>query len=148
MSYLIQAFQLGYVYERVGQIEEINTKSGGISIDRILDGSALNRETAFRVSREKYESKGSWLVGYGWGITENNRAAFYVDTDIERGSAHSQIYATLFILGWLGFIAYWGLLIRIIYKSYKFTANQNIDYARRLLSFSFLLPSFYSYSMR
>jgi hypothetical protein len=114
---------LKYVFNRLEEIDEKNKAAGGISIDRIIDGSAFNRETAFEEGYRRYASKESWIIGYGWGVGDNNRIAFYVDPTILRGSAHSQIFAILFILGWIGFIAYFGLYLLIIKKSFTLTGN-------------------------
>lgn len=130
---------LGYVFQRMDKIESSNKKAGGISIDRILDGSAFNRETAFKLSKEKYRSRDSWIVGYGWGIGNNNRDAFYVNTKVKRGTAHSQIFAVLFIFGWIGFIAYWGLIFRAIWKSYRNIGNKKADYIKRVMAFFFCI---------
>lgn len=137
--YIVRATKLDFVFERVQEIEEINRREGGITIDRILDGSAFNRDVAFSYSKEKYFSKNNWIIGYGWGTEENNRSAFYVDTSVERGSAHSQIYAILFLFGWMGFIAYWGLIFRVIIKSFKFSGYKNENYLVRTLSFFFFV---------
>lgn len=136
---VIDIADLDYVLNRMEQIEKKNTKAGGISIERILDGRAFNREEAFRLARERYNSKESWLIGYGWGIEKNNRIAFYIDPTIKRGSAHSQIYAVLFLLGWIGTIAYWGVILYTIFKTYFILSKRNTNYLTRVLSFFFMI---------
>lgn len=137
--WIVEKAGLNYVFERVDEIEKVNKAEGGITLDRILDGSAFNRSTAFHEAFKRYDSKESWLIGYGWGIGRNNRDAYYVDPNISRGSAHSQIFAVLFILGWVGFIAYFGLIFRIIFKSYKTLRKINIAYVNRLMAFFFFI---------
>ena len=139
MFFIVQTSRLDYVFKRIDKIQERNLNAGGITIDRILDGSAFNRETAFAISKERYHSKNTWIIGYGWGIGNNNRDAFYVNPNNLRGSAHSQIFAVLFIFGWLGFIAYWGLVFRIIYKSYKTISYKKVDYFRRMMAYFFFI---------
>ena len=130
---------LSYVFNRVSEIENRNKLSGGLSLERIINGSAFNREDAFREARYRFESKDSWLIGYGWGMPNNNRDAFYVDTTISRGSAHSQIFAMLFIFGWIGFVAYFGLIFRIIYKSYKTLKNINSNNISKIMAYFFMI---------
>jgi hypothetical protein len=116
--WVVEFAGLKYVFERLDEIETKNKVAGGISIDRIVDGSAFNRETAFDEGYRRYASKDSWIIGYGWGVGNNNRIAYYVDPSIPRGTAHSQIFAVLFLLGWLGFIAYFSLYFFLIKKSF------------------------------
>lgn len=139
MVYIINSTRINYVFQRVEEIEETNKESGGITIDRILDGSALNREEAFYVAKQRYESKDSWIIGYGWGTAQNNRSAFYVDTKIKRSTAHSQIFAIFFLFGWIGSIAYWGLIFRIIYRAFKISGNKKIERVNRLMAYFFLI---------
>jgi hypothetical protein len=128
---------LNFVFRRMVEMKQENKESGGLTIERILNGSAFNRETAFNLSFQRYESKESWLIGYGWGIGTNKRDAYFVDPTILRTSSHSQIFATLFLFGWLGFLAYWVILLRIIYKSFKIIGNKNVDYYIRIFAFFF-----------
>jgi hypothetical protein len=130
---------LSYVFDRVENLEESNKSAGGISIERIVNGNAINRDAAFEEGYKRYASKDSWIVGYGWGFGEELRDAFFVDTSIERGTAHSQIFASLFVFGWIGFIGYWGLLFRIIFRSYKTAGNKKTDYSVRLQAYFFMI---------
>jgi hypothetical protein len=91
---------LNYVFDRIDQIEETNEREGGISIERIIDGSAFNREIAFKLAKEKYQSRNNWVLGYGWGLEKNNRYAFYNNINVNRGSAHSQIFCCI-VYFWL-----------------------------------------------
>jgi hypothetical protein len=137
--FIVNNLRLGYVFNRVEEIEQTNKAEGGITLDRILNGSAFNRNTAFDEGYKRYNSKDSWLIGYGWGIGNNNRDAYFVNPTIKRTTAHSQLFAVLFILGWIGFIAYFGLIFRIIIKSYKVSGNKNIAYINRLIAVFFLV---------
>jgi hypothetical protein len=136
--FTVNRLKLDYVFNRVDEIEKTNKAEGGITLGRILDGSAFNRSTSFEEGYKRYNSKDSWLIGYGWGIGENNRDAYFVDPSIKRTSAHSQLFAVLFILGWIGFIAYFGLIFMMIIKSYKIAGNRNISYVNRLIAFFFM----------
>jgi hypothetical protein len=137
--FAVNTFKLGFVFQRVSEIGQKNKVEGNYSLDRILDGSAFNREVAFAEGFKRYASKDTWLIGYGWGIGTNNRDAYYVDPNIARGTAHSQIFAVLFILGWIGFISYYLMLFRIIYRSYKTSGNKYIAYTNRLMALFFTI---------
>lgn len=128
----IKHTNLDYVFKRIEIIEERTINSGGFKLAGLLDGSALNRKEAFAAAFEKYKSKDNWWIGYGWNTAKNNRSAFYVDTSIKRSSAHSQFFAVLFMFGWLGFIAFFGLHLLGIYKSFKLTGIRSTGYTNRL----------------
>ncbi|MGI6338671.1 MAG: hypothetical protein ACOXZV_04740 [Bacteroidales bacterium] len=125
--FISNATGLDRIFYRFSQYEDTVLKEDGISKETIFGGKALNREAAFKASRAKYHSRDNWLIGYGWGLTADNRKAFYVDTSIKRGSAHSQIFAVLFLFGWCGTIGYWGLFLRVIYLSYKRILNKKLE---------------------
>lgn len=137
--FLIQASGLDYVFKRMEQIQEVTKKAGGISIERILDGSAFNRAVVFEAVEKRYASKDSWLIGYGWGLPQNNREAFFVNPRIKLNSAHSQIFAMLFLFGWIGSFAYWGLLIRIIFKAFKISSSNKIEKTNRMFAYFFMI---------
>jgi len=139
INIIIQSSELGYSLDRIEEISQKNKTAGGLTAERILDGSAFNRAAAFEEGFRKYESKESWLIGYGWGLTKNNRDAFYVNTEIKRGSAHSQIFAILFIFGWIGFIAYFGLIMRVIFRSYKIIGNRKYILINRVVAYFFMI---------
>lgn len=139
LFFTIKYTKLDYVFSRLEVIEAETKKTSGMFIEKILDGRAFNRETAFYVAKERFYSKKSWLIGYGWGIGQNNRDAFFVDPSIPRGSAHTQIFAILFLFGWLGFVAYWGIILRIIYKSYLAINRKDIRYLKRMMAYFFMI---------
>ncbi|MFW5983075.1 MAG: hypothetical protein ACOCQ4_01135, partial [bacterium] len=126
---------ISYVFQRLESYEKSTIDQGGISWETIKDGSAYNRSTAFAVANQKYHSRDNWLIGYGWGLPEDNRHAFYTDVNIARGSAHTQLYAILFLFGWIGTIGYWGLLFRIIYLSYNKIKEKKLHSANSVFAF-------------
>lgn len=130
---------LGLVFERLAAFEEQYEKSGGsgFSLERVFDGSVFGRKESFDLGYDRYYSKDSWLIGFGWGTTDNNRFAFYVDTSIRQGTAHSQIFAILFLFGWVGLIAYFGLYLLAIFKSFSISGSYRFGfYENRLFAFS------------
>jgi O-antigen ligase len=136
----IQYTNLDIVFDRMEQMQKINQREGGVTIDRIIDGSAFNRGAIFSEGYDKYNSKDTWWVGYGWGLTENNRDAFFVNSKTTLfGSAHSQFFAVLFVFGWLGFIAYFGLIIRLIWKSYRTIGNSLFNLNNRITAYFFMI---------
>jgi|GEM_PF-3466245 len=139
MFFIIKTFKLDYVIGRVQQAENTIDKVGGLTLDRILDGRAINREYAFEQGYMRYYSRKSWLTGYGWGTEKDNRNAFYVDPSIRRGSAHSQMLAILFLFGWIGTVAYWGLLLNIIIKSFKNIGKKQIETQNRMMALFFFI---------
>lgn len=146
LFYFVKATGLDYVFERMEEIEETNVEAGGISIERILDGSAFNRKRAFDIAKERYASKDNWLIGYGWGLDKNNRYAYFIDPRIERASPHSQIFAILFLFGWIGFFAYWGIIALINYEALKIINNKRNEYMKRVLA-SFFFISFILFAL-
>jgi hypothetical protein len=126
---------IGYTFERMVTWEDKNVESGGISSDRILDGSAFNRDIAFDAAYQKYKSRESWIFGYGYGLRDNNRVAFFTDSSIPRLSAHSQYIALLFLFGWVGLIAYLVLYLFAIRKSWQISGLTNISLTNRYFAF-------------
>jgi len=139
VSYLINTFNIDYTIDRMENIQTQVERSGGLTIERVIDGSALNRDVAFALGAQRYASKNSWLIGYGWGTEKDNRRAFYVDPSIKRGSAHSQLFAVLFLFGWLGSIAYWGIISRLLLQSFLVLKKNNIAYLNRVLALFFFV---------
>lgn len=137
--YFVKVTGLDFVFERVEEIEGKNVEAGGVTIERILDGSAFNRETAFEIAKKRYASKDSWLIGYGWGLDKNNRYAYFVNPKIPRASPHSQIFSILFLFGWIGSIAYWGIIIFIIFNARKVIYNKKNDYLKRIMACFFMI---------
>lgn len=133
---------LNYIFERLSNFEDQYYHSGGsgLTFDRFTDGSVFGRKESFYLGIERYFSKDSWLIGYGWNTSDNNRYAFYTDTAVLQGSAHSQIFAVLFLLGWIGFFAYYCLYFISIYKSFRLSGSKISGlYHNRLLAFAFSL---------
>ena len=138
--FLLKVTKLDYIFTRIEMQSERNMSQGSlISWETILDGSALNRSTAFYEAFKKYHSKKSWILGYGWGLSSNNRYAFYVDPTIRRSSAHSQIFAILFLFGWLGSFAFWGLHIYSIWESYRFSRVTKYTIPNRIYALASIL---------
>lgn len=136
---VVNKADLGYVFERIMEIQEKNKSAGGLSLDNLIDGSAFNRDIAFALAKQRFESRDNWIIGFGWGTEGNNRNAFFVDPTIKRNTPHSQIFSVLFLFGWIGFIAYWGLILRIIYKSYRTSGNKNVAYINRIFALFFMI---------
>lgn len=136
---IAESFNLDYVIKRLQQADRRIEQVGGLNLDTILDGRAINRDYAFEQGSLRYFSRNSWLIGYGWGTEKDNRKAFYVDPSIKRGSAHSQMLAILFLFGWLGTVAYWGLILYIIFKSFFILVNKKYNYLNRIMSLFFFL---------
>lgn len=139
VSYLIKTFKIDYTLDRMEDIQTRIDRGGGLTIERVIDGSVLNRDVAFALGAQRYASKNSWLIGYGWGTEKDNRRAFYVDPSIKRGSAHSQLFAVLFLFGWLGSIAYWGIISRLLLQSFLVLKKNNIAYLNRVLALFFFV---------
>lgn len=136
---LVKVAGIDYVFDRIEEQTERNRSSGKlISVESFIDGSAFNRGTAFFEGKKKYQSKNSWLVGYGWGLTVNNRHAFYVDIGIRRGSAHSQYLAIFFLFGWLGTIAFWSLHLYSIWRSFSYSGYRKYPTANRIFALASL----------
>jgi len=129
--FIVKQVGLDYVFYRIEETQGRVKQTSGSTFEKILNGTALNRGDAFEEASKKYNSKDNWLIGYGWSTTANNRNAYYVDPEINRGSAHSQYFAILFMFGWPGFIAFFGLHIIGIRKSFKLTSIHSIGNTKR-----------------
>jgi hypothetical protein len=137
---VVNILGLGYVFNRLQEANETVKYEGGISIKGIITGSLYDREDAFAEGYKRYASRKSWVIGNGWGTSEDNRQAYYVDPTIKQDSAHSQIFAILFLFGWLGFIAYLGVHLRIISKSFALTGYKyQTFYGNRLFAYSSII---------
>lgn len=118
--FFVSAIGFDYVFQRFDKQLDINESQGvAFSVENVLNGRAINRGSAYEEGFKRYKSRDSWLIGYGWSTIRNNRVAFFVDSDLNRSSAHNQYFAILFLFGWLGFIPFWSLHIAGITKSYK-----------------------------
>lgn len=140
--FFVERLNLGYVFERIDQIEAKQESAGGLSMTTIMDGTFINRDAAFYEAMSKFESKDHWFFGYGWGISQNNRNAFYTDTNVKRGSAHSQIFAVLFLFGWIGFFAFFLMHFIVIFNAFTLSGNKQIGIANRIFAvFSLIMVS-------
>lgn len=131
------------VFSRLNDFENQYSSSGGegLLIENIFDGSMLGRKESFDLGYERYFSKDNWFLGYGWGPSDINRYAFYTDTSVIQGTAHSQVFAMLFLFGWLGLFSYFSLYIISIYKSFVISGSNKFNcYDNRILAliFSFM----------
>ena len=105
---VIRVLNLDFVFQRLDEVEFEK-----MTLESVQTGESINRLEAFFYGQQRLHSR-NWYLGYGYGLYKNNREAWFIDPDIERGSAHSQYYAVLFIFGWFGAIAYFGLIIYLI----------------------------------
>ncbi|HCT86490.1 MAG: hypothetical protein A2X11_09240 [Bacteroidetes bacterium GWE2_42_24] len=109
------------------QIEKNEENTGKVfTLEGVLDGTVLNRSNAFEAAFVNYDRR-NWFIGYGWSTHEFQLDAFYgnsVFRTTRGGSAHSQYFSTLFLFGWIGFLAFWILHVRLIKKSYIFLSQK------------------------
>lgn len=133
LMFVVETAGLDYVFKRIDEQNYRTQKDGGFTIQNILSGAALNRGAAFKEGTDRFKSR-SWWFGYGYGLPQNNRDAFYVDSKIKRDSAHSQYFATLFIFGWLGFLAFWALHFQGIKRSLFVLKTSRYQHENRLFS--------------
>jgi hypothetical protein len=90
-----------------------------ITVESLRTGEGINRTTAFDIGSEIIERE-NWLLGYGWGVGQSNRAAWFKELSINRQDPHS-LYLSLFpIWGWLGALAYLLLYLNLILKIFRF----------------------------
>jgi hypothetical protein len=136
---IVQMTGLNYMFERLDAIEETKSNQGSFSLEKVYDGSIFQRKVAFDIAYERFYSKNSWVIGYGWGLTQNNRDAWFVDPSIKRVSVHSNYFAMLFSFGWLGAIAYFLLILRGITKSYFSIDDSNSTDFSRIFSLFFVV---------
>lgn len=136
--YLITTLGFDNVFNRYEQQLERNEQNTGhaFTLEGILDGTVLNRSTAFEAAFANYGRR-NWFIGYGWSTPKYQTDAFYGDyiyKTLRGGSAHSQYFSTLFLFGWLGFFAFWILLIRGITKSYGFLGQKKYPIENRIFA--------------
>jgi len=123
------------------QIEKNESSTGqAFSLEGVLDGTVLNRSSAFEAAFANYARR-NWFIGYGWSTQRYQLDAFYgnsVYRSTRGGSAHSQYFSTLFLFGWIGFLAFWILHIRCITKSYSFLAQKNYPIENRVFALAYI----------
>jgi hypothetical protein len=129
-----------YVFKRLESTEGYKIVNNATLVDRIMDGTAFERKETFDISYEKYYSKSNWILGYGWGLGDDNRNAFYKDVNENITSVHSQFWAILFLFGWFGLIIYYLLYFIAIRKSWKvMKLSNNMFVNNKILAFYFVV---------
>ena len=138
LYFLVTAAGFDNVFRRYEKQLEQNERSTGqaFSLAGVLDGTVINRSTAFEAAFANY-SRRNWLIGYGWSTKKYQVDAFYGNSfyrEIRGGSAHSQYFSTLFLFGWIGFLAFWILHIRLITRSYRFLGEKKVPIENRVFA--------------
>lgn len=86
-----------------------------ISLASLQTGEGINRTVAFDVGRQMLERE-NWLIGYGWGIPEDNRLAWFGTISFLRSDPHSLYLSLPMLFGWAGSAAIILLLPYLIIK--------------------------------
>ncbi len=139
--FIVSALGFDHVFERFDKQMEVNEANTGakFSLETILDGSALNRGTAYEAAFYNYNTR-NWFIGYGYSTTKFQIDAFYGNSKyriLRGGGMHTNYFSTLFLFGWLGFIPFWLLHIRGITKSYRTMKNKSLPVMNRILALAF-----------
>lgn len=101
----------------VSRLSEIDVKH--LSLNSIKTGEEINRSTVYLAGYQRM-SEENWLLGYGYGISQSNRMAWFGNLVVFDSSQikdfHSLYLCIPMIYGWIGSIAYFFLLIYIIFS--------------------------------
>lgn len=103
-------FGLGTIDQRLSHVNV-----GSLTLAGVVNGSEINRGSVFLLGFQRLRSA-SWLLGYGYGISYSNRAAWFFDPDIHVADFHSLYLSLPMIWGWIGGVAFVLLIITLIVK--------------------------------
>ena len=118
-----------------------NVEVDKITIESLTTGEGINRTTAFEVGEDMIKRE-HWFIGYGWGVGESNRIAWFGDSSFFRSDPHS-LYLSLFpIWGWIGSIAYLLILLFITTHLFLISLRTN-DYPTYLIGFGLFVANFF-----
>ncbi len=95
------------------------------SVENIISGEALNRETVFSFGYDRLKSN-SWFVGYGYGPVPSNQQAWFGPyyRMIHQAGFHSLYLSLPMIYGWLGSISLLLIILYVIVKNIKAMTTQ------------------------
>ncbi len=94
------------------------TNFGDLTISTVTSGEQTNRLYAYGLGVARILSD-SWFVGYGWGIVESNRMAWFPNPDINFADFHNLYLSLPMIYGWLGSIAFVGMIVVTLFRLIK-----------------------------
>jgi hypothetical protein len=103
-----------FIDEMVSDFKSVDTS--GLSASSVLSGDAINRGSLFQYGLKRLE-EGSWWVGYGYNITENNKLSLGF-ANFGAKDLHSLYLALPFYYGWAGAVAYVLLLLGTAVRIY------------------------------
>jgi hypothetical protein len=110
---LSSLLNLDYIIKR---FESVNIEE--ISSESLTTGQGINRVDAFDVGKQII-TRENWIIGYGWGVGQSNRIAWFGDAEFRRQDPHS-LYLSLFpIWGWIGAASYIMIIINLAYQILK-----------------------------
>lgn len=93
-------------------------RPSNISLGTVLSGKEINRGSAYGAAYRQL-GRGSWLVGYGYNLAENNQKSM----GIRYGDFHNLYLMLAFFYGWVGAAAYvmlvFGTCLRIYARYLK-----------------------------
>ncbi|NUN07806.1 MAG: O-antigen ligase family protein [Ignavibacteriaceae bacterium] len=84
----------------------------------IITGEGTPREVAFSYFIKRLPQE-DWFIGYGWGVPQSNKTAWFGDPNIKRADYHSLYLSLPMLYGWMGAVAFVMLILFLIYGLYK-----------------------------
>jgi hypothetical protein len=125
---------LDVITERFNEIDKISSKG-------IVSGDDLNRNTVYSLGYSRIEN-GTWWLGYGYGIVESNRNAWFTNPKFEYPDYHSLYLSLPMIFGWLGSFAFILLILSTMVKLITEHIKRNLNSSHNSIIFGFGLLLF------
>lgn len=104
----------------------------------LITGEGTAREGAFAYFWVRFPEE-KWWIGYGWGIPESNRIAWFKDPDIRRSDYHSLYLSIIILYGYIGSLAYVFLIILTTRRMFKVLKTKKADYHLKIAASAFFL---------
>jgi hypothetical protein len=113
------------VKELSDDFKNVSTKS--MNIENIISGKSINRGGLTSLAMQRI-NKESWFIGYGFGIPESNKWAWWGINTTKRGIAvgdfHNLYFELPMLYGWMGSLAFLGLILvtlkRLVMVTFKY----------------------------
>lgn len=137
LALLWKPMKLNFIAERF-----IDPKQGAPIISNsdfdLITGEGTARELAFSYFWKRFPEE-KWWIGYGWGLPESNRIAWFKDPETPRADYHSLYLSLIMIYGYIGSICYLLLFFITISRLFKVLKDKKFELYLRLTAVAFFL---------
>ncbi|MBV6510867.1 MAG: hypothetical protein FMNOHCHN_00345 [Ignavibacteriaceae bacterium] len=152
ISLLWVPLRLGFIVERF-IYEDLAAPISFEGEKNLITGEGTPRELAFSYFLNRLPQE-DWQIGYGWGVPNSNKIAWFGDPNTKRADFHSLYLSLPMLYGWSGSIAFILLIIVLIIKLLRRmrSINMFLNYKELiipslLLMFVFLMINEYKISL-